>query len=285
MTRHLVVVSCGNHAYHGWQAQVATFSCLLRQRVAPLLVVHGAADAPLDPAFVAARAAGAWVLPSRDYGGEGERRWEARNAAASLLDAVPVAREAGATHLVLLDPDLVWVRRVAWPSCLAVDKACLDQLSEERAARVAGSLGLELVEGDACRWGARVPYVVPIEQAERLGELWWAAMDAYDAEPDRTWSDQMAAWSLAAKAAGDRPLRLTLTRTNWDYRAAPDAGLLHYAYETPYWCKRDHLGPGAELWDPPRLPVWSVQGWVCREIRLAGGFYRRLAGDEERTCA
>lgn len=282
--RHLIAISVENHAFHAWQAAVATYSCFQWQKVAPLLVVHGADKASLHPLLQDAEAAGAWILHARNWKdhGQHERPWAARNTAAALIDAASLARKIGAETIVLMDPDMVWTRRVSWPSELTVDRCQLKWIHNDRAREVARRMGLDVPADAAVSFGARVPYVVPTELAQPLGAAWWRVMQHFYDLGDWRWSDQMVAFALAMLELGLVPGQRRFTQTNdgGRYKAPVEAPLIHYAYETPYWCKRWFVSEDdpewKELWNPPRLPLNSVQGWVSREIYRAGKFYDQL---------
>ena len=286
MSKHLVVISCENHCYHGWQAKVATYSCMKRQGVAPLIVVHGAKDVDTHPAFVECGRAGALVLRSKNYTGEGVYRWAARNTAASLLDAEQVGRVIGAEYLVLLDPDMLWTRKVQWPSRLAVDKVCLEGLTDAAAREVAEAMGTTIEPSAPCRIGARVPYVIPMEHAKAIGDAWWLAMEHFATRETRVWSDQMIAFCLALLSLDLRAARMRFSQTDWDYRARVTAPMLHYAYGSPYFKKKHYVKEDevSKLWLEkfPLLPTDSAQGWVLREIEQAKAFYDTL---KEAACA
>ena len=278
----LVVISCENHAYHGWQALVATYSCMQRQRTRPVIVLHGAVEGPPDPAFLEAQAGGAVILRSRNYRGGGRYDWAARNTAASLMDAARLGREVGASHLVLMDPDMVWTRKVIWPNSLAVDRINMKLIETPRARAVAGNMGLDLPADAAKRYGARVPYVVPLDMADDLGGAWWEAMECYIDQENRHWSDQMVAWGIAMAKVGVEPEQRRFCQVNGGagYKENVEAPLIHYAYDTPYWDKswfsNEETQDWSELWEPPHLPVQSVQGWVHREIRQARAYFDAL---------
>ena len=248
-----------------------------------MLVIHGSDASPLHELYADAQAAGAWVVHAQNWRDHGKGEpWAARNTAAALIDAARVGEKVGAESIVIMDPDMVWTRRISWPGELAVDRCDLEWIHADRAKAVADRLGIA-INGDAhLTHGARVPYVVPLSMARQLGAEWWRVMDAYYELGAWEWSDQMVAFSLAMLSLGVRPRRLRFSKTNGAgaYKSPPDAGLLHYAYDTPYWSKRwfaDESEPEwAQLWDPPRLPIGSVQGWVHREIYRAGRFYDRL---------
>ncbi len=274
--RHLHVISCENSFYHAWQAKVAVYSCLQHQGVAPVVMVHEAGK--IDEGFreCARAGAGVFVVPNRR--GEGARDWAARNMCASLLDAVPLAEAMGATHMVMLDPDMVWTRKVNWPLCLAVDR-CRNDLTSGLPARVAADLGIELGEDPSNRLGSRVPYVIPTEFAEVIGLTWWEVMAEFEARPGRHWSDQMRAWCIALAALDLDPLTVELSQTNHHGAEVVRAPLLHYAYHHRAWDKKWFMDPAdqAKLWNPPRIPARFVQGWVHQEVIQAHAFYAELA--------
>lgn len=283
-SKHLIAISAENHLYHSWQAAVAAYSCLQWQKVAPLLVVHGSDQEPLLPFYKDAEAAGAWIMHARnwkDYGDQ-ERPWAARNTAAALVEAGALGQKIGADVIVLMDPDMVWTRKVTWPSELTVDYCSVDWIHNKRAHEVAKRMCLKIPTDAHIRFGARVPYVVPTDISESLGVTWWQVMEYYYDLGDWIWSDQMAAFSLALIKLGLVPAQRRFSQTNGagQYKAPVEAPLLHYAYETPYWNKRWFVNEAdsewSDLWKPPRLPVGSVQGWVSREIWRARQFYDRL---------
>ena len=272
--RHLVVCSVENRHYHAWQAKVFTYSCMAHQNVAPLLLVHGGHE-DLDPGFEECEKAGALVVPTRNHRFHNGVEWAARNTVAALIDAAMIGEELGATHVVIMDPDLVWTRKESWPTTLSVDK-CPNDLRSGLADQIAKAEGLQLGDGANAKWGSRVPYVVPIEQAEDIGWAWWHFMDRF-ADHEFHWSDQMRAWCLALAALGLPPQRINLTQTNWRPEARVKSALIHYAYPNHHFAKAWYAEPGdGSPWDPKRLPVSSVQGWVHREIVRAGEFYEQL---------
>ena len=247
---------------------------MTHQGVSPLILVHGGHE-NLDAGFTEAEKAGALVVPTRNHRVHNGVDWAARNTVAALIDAARIGRDLDATHIVLMDPDLVWTRKVSWPGVLSVDR-CPNDLTTGLAKKLATEAGLKLGENADTTWGSRVPYVVPIEQAETIGWAWWHFMDRF-AEHEFHWSDQMRAWSLALAALDLAPNRITLTQTNWRPEARVTSALIHYAYPNSHFAKGWYAEPGdGSRWDPPRLPVASVQGWVHREIVRAAAFYEQL---------
>jgi len=281
-SKHLIVISCENHDYHGWQAMVATYSCMQHQRVVPMLVVHGAVEDGLHPMFAACKRAGALVLPSRNYAGT-DPAWKARNCVASMRDAAAFAGQLGADHLVVMDPDLVWTSRVCWPSSLATDRATLDGIQSVEAEAICAKRGITLPDDPAVALGCRVPYVVPADLAEPIGAVWWDIMEDFLCV-GWTWTDQMVAFSLALAELGLMPEIRRFAQTNHEHDAEPDAAMIHYAHETPCWDKgwfaRSGEGEWPDLWNPPFLPLDTVQGRVCREIRRTRAFFDQLGAEQ-----
>lgn len=263
-----------------WQAMVAVYSCLQHQRVAPLVVVHGADEKPLHPMFLACQKAGAMLMRSRNYAGTGAKKWQARNSVGTLMDAAVLGEKLGAEFVVLMDPDLVWTSRVSWPSELATDRTLLEAINTDRAKAICARRGITLPEDPAESLGCRVPYVVPVGLATAIGEAWWAIMEDYVNLTGWTWTDQMAAFSLALAELGLTPRLLHLTQTNYKHEAPVVASMIHYAHPTPCWDKgwfyREGEGEWSDLWHPPQLPIDTAQGWVCREITRAKAFYNEL---------
>lgn len=273
--KHLVVCSVENRYYHAWQAKVFTYSCMFHQGVAPLILVHGGHE-DLSGGFKECEEAGALVVPTRNHRHYKGVDWAARNTVAALIDAALIGKDLGATHIVLMDPDIVWTRKVSWPDKLAVDR-CPNDLRTGLSQVIAKELGIELVSRADNVWGSRVPYIVPIEHAEDIGKAWWVIMDKFAEKRDYHWSDQMCAWSLALAALDLPPKRITLSQTNWTPEEAVVAPLIHYAYPNTHWNKRWFVTEtDGNPWIPPRLMTNTVQGWVHREVVRAGAFYDKL---------
>lgn len=274
--KHLVVCSAENRYYHAWQAKAFAYSCLQHQGVAPLILVHGGHE-DLEPGFLECEKAGALVVPTRNHRAYDKEEWAARNTVGALIDAGLIGEALGATHVVLMDPDMVWTRRINWPTELAVDR-CDNDLMTGLAVTVAEEAGIDLGPNPNPTWGSRVPYVVPIEQVQPIANAWWVLMDRFAAHEGRNWSDQMRAWALALAALGAVPRKVVLTQTNWVAEAYPSAGLIHYAFEQPGWSKRWYVtAEDGDPFDPPRYPLETVAGQVNRELTRAGAFYRELA--------
>ena len=265
--KHLIVCSAEGNFYCAWQAKVFVYSCLKRQGVAPVVMVHGKKRAE----FEEIERAGARVVCLPNVKRVGARReWAARNAVVSLLASAEVARETGADFVVLMDPDMVWTEAVIWPDRFAVDDV-LNASHLGLSGAIAKSEGIE-----APVKGCRVPYVIPTDLVAKLASVWLYLLERFAESPAFAWDDQMCAFDLAVAAVGEEPLRLELSQTNALPHAEVTAPLLHYAHEYRRWSKQWFQRPRAGLWTPEKIPTKFVQGWIHREVTDARVFYESL---------
>ena len=102
---HLVAISAHNDFAGAWRASVAAYSCMRRQRVYPLVLVHGEGDVEREFDVMAREGVMVARVPSC-------------NAASVFAHAGKVATDLGLKFVVSLPVDVVWNRRATWPTQL-----------------------------------------------------------------------------------------------------------------------------------------------------------------------
>lgn len=107
LNKHLVTIPAHNSYRDAWRASVAAYSCMRRQRVYPLILVHGAGA--LEPEFVAAAAEGVLVA-----------RVPSCNKASVLAHAGRAAQDLGAEFVVRIPVDTVWNGKASFATQLAI---------------------------------------------------------------------------------------------------------------------------------------------------------------------
>src|ERR1043165_3573256 len=165
----LIVVSAENNAYMGWQSKLLTFSCMSRVGSRPVFIVHESGG-PLHPDFKDISAKGGVVRAAPNY--KVTRRGDVsppRNTPATLLHAAESC--AGeAEYFVLCDPDMIFVRRPAFPEALSgafYSYMNFDQSFVEAARRATG-VSEDALEAQKEQLRCGGPYVIPAALAREL---------------------------------------------------------------------------------------------------------------------
>jgi hypothetical protein len=276
-TRHRIVVSVENTPFFGWQAKLFYYSCVTRLGVQPLFIVH-ATGRPWEPEFYELVRAGADVKMVPSYVID-ERL--PRNTAGTLLHASEMC--ADDDFIVLCDPDLLFVRKVIFPSFLSGNYYSYLQYRQPSVEAAVKNLGLqrEIRGRKDPQLCCGVPYVIPTRDARRLAEAWLEIVDAF---PQRgfheMWTDIMYAFGLALLKLR---LKLRLTHqvdTNFRPYARRRHDIVHYSNGDKAWDKRQFLRrqdiPNA--WHPPfEAKKGTVAHEIFRQINEARAFYSDLA--------
>ncbi len=237
--RHRIVVSVENTPFFGWQAKLFYYSCVTRLGVQPLFIVH-ATGRPWEPEFYELVRAGATVKMAPSYVID-ERL--PRNSAGTLLHAAELCAEDD--FIVLCDPDLLFVRKVTFPSFLCGNYYSYLHYRQPAVKTAVRKLGLQREiqrHKDPQLLCCGVPYVVPVKYARPLAEAWLEAVDAFPQRGFREmWMDIMYAFGLASLKLG---LKLRVTR-QVDTNARPYArrrqDIVHYSDGDKAWDKRQFL--------------------------------------------
>ena len=120
-SKHLVVISAHNDYLGAWRASVAAYSCMRVQRTYPLILVHG--KGPLEPEFTAAAREGVLVARAPNC-----------SATSIFAHAGQAALDLGREFVVLLPVDVVWARKVSWPTELVRSEGILAAPAADVAA-------------------------------------------------------------------------------------------------------------------------------------------------------
>ncbi len=276
-SRHRIVVSLENKADHAWQAKLFHFSCITRINHHATFIVHENRSA-WHADFADLVRAGAIVRKAPSYFTPGTA--PTRNFPGTLICAAPLC--APDELIVLCDPDMIFVgkpefsRDFSGTYCSYMD---YDQPPVHAAAKRLG-IQLELLRAQQEQVRCGVPYVIPADRAERLGEKWLTAFDAFSTK-GRDWND---VWLDVMYAFGLAVIRLGWTLTladlvNMDHPAGAilEREIIHYCHGEPAWNKRWYLSPeeAPKVWDPPFKPAeGTVLCELFSQLRQARNFYR-----------
>lgn len=105
-----------------------------------------------------------------------------------------------------------------------------------------------------------LPVSARIEEAKALADAWWLSL--------RTAESELAALE---EAMPEGAVRRRMAQTNAKPLDPVHGPLVDYAYDSRWWAHEE--GPG---WEPERLPLGTVQGWVHREVALARLFFDKI---------
>jgi hypothetical protein len=274
--RHRLVVSAENGAFHAWQCKLFYFSCITRLQHQPIFIVHSDGR-PWHPDFCDLIRAGAILRTVPSY--ISENGIPSRNFPGTLIEVAPLL--GSGQIIVLCDPDLVFVGRPELPAELAASHYYFLNYDRPSIHTTARKLGIsakalrhrrhELVCG--------TPYIIPIEVAEKVGQTWLKAFDAFpdsNRDGDNVWLDLMYAFGLAVLKL-DLPIQL-LDAVNLD---SPSGCMLtrkviHYGVGDSDWDKRWYRTETAApaVWDPPFAPCeGTVLAELFAQILSASRFY------------
>ena len=264
-----IVVSAENTNYQAWQCMVFHVSCRTATGRTPIFVVHGDESEPLVEGFEAIAADDGIVQRRPNYRHAGRLMYAPRNQ----MRTVGLV-ETDAEHLVLCDPDMVFLRPVDFGELIAEmddDQLSLDQISflvvtdENRPfiEQVCVANGLDIDAVAARPMNGATPHVIRRQGRIRLVRTWDHYLEAYlaashehhgDYHPD-VWISSMWGLALAMHHLGLRPHfteRCIHTLGDPPIPADTDAWIVHYSYDTPDFDKRAFSSD--ETWDQ----VWQV---------------------------
>ena len=275
--RHQIVVSAENSPYIGWQCQLFYFSCVTRLGHQPIIIVHDWGE-DWHPAFYELAKAGCSLYSAPNYRFDAAGNdYACRNHPGSLLRAAELLSDQD-LFIVLCDPDMIFVRRVEFPEAPAGEFSSIMDYDRDFVSEVLPKLGITRAALDARKrsFCVSVPYVIPSQQAQEIGETWMAAIEAF--EP-RRWEDVMYAFGLTA-AKLDLKLEVThLVDHNYWPEEAVRAPMIHYAYGDQRWNKRDYSSNETQgnVWNPSdQYPPETILGELTNQIKAAREFYRSV---------
>jgi hypothetical protein len=179
----------------------------------------------------------------------------AKNLAGTVFEASSLC--AGRNpYLLLLDPDMLFVRQPILPKTLSGDFCSYINFDREFA-----------------QTAARVFGVAP----EAFGSAWIEAVDSF---PPRTWEDVMYAFGLAAIKLGMPVTQTRMVQSNYHAEETLQGDVIHYCYGDEIWTKRDYFTEDQikQVWEPRvKAPRNTVRGEILAQIHEAGEFYRTAA--------
>ena len=274
MSKHRIVVSAENNPYMEWQCKLFYFSCVTRLKLQPQIIVH---DSGKDwcKGFYDLVKAGCAVSPAPSYRTTVQGfDYPGRNQPGTLIEAAQhFADQDG--FIVLCDPDIIFTRSFEFPEVFSGESTSFMNYDSELVKNAMAELGIEKsVILDEEFLHCSVPYVVPIAVAQRLGETWLAAVDAFQTP---RWEDNMYAFGLANLQLGLKPQVTRLSVTNHRPDDKVDWPMIHYAYGDGRWNKRNYFSAeqaGAVWKDKVETIEGSVLGELLSQIKQAADFYR-----------
>lgn len=282
--RARLVVSAENNAYTGWQSQVLVHSASKHLGTAPLVVCHGGRRG-LHRYFEELRAHEAEVLLAPNYRDALGVDYAPANTAGTLLEAAR-ALKGKADFLVLLDPDMIFVRPVTFPGRLSGHR--YDYMSyRSRRVRAAAKLygvSRRRLEEHERALSIGVPYVIPIAIAKKLGEEWLKAMEAFVAGWGSTrggssrWCEIMHAFGLAATKLELVPQVLDVNDVNAFDGTKATRPIVHYCYGADGWSKRAFVLEERDVWRSPAGERGTVTGEVLAAIAEAAEVFGHARG-------
>lgn len=276
ISKHRIVVSLENNAFHAWQAKLFHFSCVTRLNHHAIFIVHENGSA-WQPDFSDLVRAGAIVRKAPSYF---TGVAATRNFAGSLIQAAPLC--APDELIVLCDPDMIFIGKTEFRQEFSGNYYSYMDYEQPPVHAAARRLGIQLKLLRAWQEQVRcgVPYVIPADRARRLGEEWLTAFDAFrtkNRDFNDVWLDVMYAFGLAVIRLG---WTVALSDSvNMDHPAGIllDREIIHYCHGEPAWDKRWYWSPEdvPQVWDPPFQPAeGTVLYELFSQLRQAANFYR-----------
>jgi hypothetical protein len=276
--QHTLIVSVENNPYMSWQSKLLHFSGLSRLEQIPVFIVHESGT-DLHPGFQDILNTGGevFVVPNYKRTRHGDD-YGAKNLAGTVFEASSLC--AGRNpYLLLLDPDMLFVRQPILPKTLSGDFCSyinFDREFAQTAARVFGVAPEEIADKkQSLRCGG--PYVIPMADARAFGSAWIEAVDSF---PPRTWEDVMYAFGLAAIKLGMPVTQTRMVQSNYHAEETLQGDVIHYCYGDEIWTKRDYFTEDQikQVWEPRvKAPRNTVRGEILAQIHEAGEFYRTAA--------
>lgn len=180
------------------------------------------------------------------------------------------------SHLVLLDPDMIFVRSPVFPETLSGDFCSYIDFARDFAQTAIRVFGVspEVVAEQAQSLRCGVPYVIPMAGARALAGQWLEAVDSF---PPRKWEDLMYAFGLAAVKLGMPISQTRMAQSNYRSYDLLEGDVIHYCYGDELWSKRHYFTEEQiELvWEPRvKAPRNTVLGEILAQIDQAKEFYR-----------
>ena len=268
---HRIIVSTENNAYSGWQCKLFYFSAVTRLKHQPTFIVH---DSGMDwqRDFRDLVQAGATVLAAPGYAQGPRDFYPPRNTAGTLIHAAGIC--ADNDLIVLCDPDMIFLGAPQFPEVLSGNFYSYMDYDDPEVIAAAQNLGLPLsrIEKQKEELRCGVPYVIPSQIAQTLGEAWLEAVDAF---AKRSWIDIMYAFGLAALKLKFRVKRTNIVDVNLRQNARVTKKIIHYCYGDELWEKRSFVDEQAsEVWHPEvSARKGTILGELVTQLHQARDFY------------
>jgi hypothetical protein len=277
MNRFHIVVSAENNSYLAWQCKLFHYSCLTRLNLTPTFIVHKSEEKWHDGFKEIVRAGGCvkgapnYRVSARGYD------FPPRNTPATLLHAARMFSGQD-VFIVLCDPDMIFVRRPAFPRKFSGDYCSYLNFDLETVRVAQRRMRLTKKEFDmkAQKFATGVPHVIPAAKAQVFAETWITTIDSF---PEMVWEGSMYSFCMAAVKLG---IKVSLTHVA-DHNYWPNApvrnDMIHYCYGDESWDKRDFLTDDQShlVWNPRvNGRDGSVLKEILSQIAEANQFYRRF---------
>jgi len=288
-----IVVSTENLPYMGWQCMLFHYSCTRYAGHTPLFMVHGDEDT-LDAGYQAIADNGGRIQRAPNFRHAGEIEYAARNKARSLDLA-----ETEASHIVLCDPDIVFLARPAFEPAIAAMSE--DQMSFEHVGYLKITKTNRPVLQDICRRAhiemARLeqnpvnggmPHIVPAAMRRQLCSAWMTLQELclernlahYGEMMSDVWISEMWGLVLALRQLEIEPVFTSFSMTNEFDPPLPEPGadgptLIHYCYPAEAFNKllyNDDQRPVSAVWRATGKPGHTT-GAICAQLGEAARFY------------
>jgi hypothetical protein len=249
-----------------WQCQLFYFSCISRLNHTPIIIVHQSGK-EWAPGFIHITKAGGIVRSAPSYGTDARgNAYPPRNTAGTLLHATDMNFWKD-DFFVLCDPDMLFIRKPRLLRTLAAERYSYLDYSKRDVQAAARNFSLDpsLVLRHERKIRCGVPYVIPVQEAERLARVWLDAIDAFKAA---VWERSMYAFGLALLKLGLDIGLMQTTETNFRPRGELKRAVLHYCYGDRRWSKR-------RFWTKDKAPeVWKASGHAPRGTPLGELFHQ-----------
>jgi hypothetical protein len=275
--RHRIVVSLENKTDHAWQAKLFHYSCVTRLNHQATFVVHENGTA-WHPDFAELARAGAIVRRAPSYCTPTFP--PTRNFPGTLIHAAAFC--ASDQFIVLCDPDMIFATKPEFYQGFSAAYYSYMNYDEPPVQAAAKRLGIPrtLLRARHEQVRCGVPYVIPADRAERLGQEWLTAFDAFRTEGrnwNDVWLDVMYAFGLAVMRLGWTLALADLMTMDHPAGIALERDIIHYCHGEPAWNKRWYMTPeqSTKVWDPPFQPQpGTVLCELFLQLRQALNFYR-----------
>jgi hypothetical protein len=281
-----IVVSAENTDYQAWQCMVFHHSCETHLGQTPLFVVHGE-EPELRAGFGHIERVGGRIQRCPNFRHTGPRMYAPRNQMRTAQLA-----ESDASHIVLCDPDMVFLRSMDFPAMIesmpprsiSLDRIGFLKVTEENRPFIAEACevsGIDVDELATLPANGAPPHIIPNRLRGELCEEWDVHLEAYLEASHRfypnghtdCWIASMWGLVFALQRLAIAPVLTDLcVQTLGDPEIGSDSSrsIVHYSYPTPAFNKKDYWGPDTwhRVWSASAAPGRTT-GAVCEQIAAA----------------